>query len=216
MKYLVIFMLSMGAFAQEAEVLNLVDEIKDEIRFENHDRRTLIQVRRNLEQALNTLRGGSPIPRPGRGSLTCIDRDRDGRDPYVLGFLNQRTLGTNRIEGTNVGSLNQCQSIVNNSIDLDRVTILTCISKDNDGRDPWSPAIIKNGVLIKRLPSLGSLSDCINAIDLSISNRFAVSLCVSRDNDGRSPFMRIGYELSTGNVSNGATYSSLEQCSASK
>ena len=185
--FTLLLMLTSATFAQEAEILNLADEIKDEVRFRNHDRRTLIQVQRDLEQALNTLRGQNR-PQPPRGSeLTCIDRDRDGRDPYVLGYRDPRTLSTTRIQNANVGSLNQCRDIVASSVSLARgMTTLTCISRDNDGRDPWAPAIIQDGRIKTMLPSLGELNACLESVTQSIFNRFAVSLCVSRDNDGRS------------------------------
>lgn len=205
-------MVSFSALAQEADILRLADDIKDEIRFQTHDRRTLIRAQRNLEQALAILRGSQPAPGPGRSTLTCVDRDRDGRDPYVLGFLDPRTLSTTRIERANVGSLDQCRRIVASSINLGRGTTLSCITRDNDGRDPWAPAIIQDGRVAKVLPTLSTVEECVNSISQSISNRFAVSLCVSRDNDGRAPYMRVSYELSNGNVNNGASYSTLEEC----
>ena len=217
MKLLIIlFIFSTSAFAQEAEILTLVDQIEDEVRFRSHDRRTLLLAKRNLQHALDTLRGNpSPIP-PRRTELSCIDRDRDGRDPYILGYLDPRTLSTSRIPNTNVGSIHQCQNIVANSINLSQGATLTCITRDNDGREPWAPVIIKDGRVEKRLNSLGSLNNCLSSISQSIANRFAVSLCVTRDNDGRAPFMRISYELSSGRVNNGATYNTLQECENSR
>jgi hypothetical protein len=67
---------------------------------------------------------------------------------------------------------------------------LVCVSRDNDGRDPYVLAT-KDGVTVTRIrgTSSSSMNACQTMIDgiRTIENRKI--LCVSRDNDSRDPYI---------------------------
>ncbi len=200
-----------SALASDVTRINqLINQISDEVNYEQHNQATLRRVKNSLKRSLNILQGGTTNP-PARGLLLCISRDNDGRDPYILGMKDPRTLQTLRIINTNVGNKAQCKQVVQNYRQGGQFTI-ACVSKDNAGKDPWSPTLLGNGRMIKKLNSLGALPNCIASINNAVITNYAMGICLSRDNDGKSPFVKAVLSFSDLSVTYGEQFSKLAEC----
>lgn len=209
---LVSLLFSSSIIASDRYQINeLLDEIRDEVDHGQHDRRSLTRLDRQLRKALSTLQGGSVPPTPQMPSLLCIARDNDGRNPYVLGVRDSRTLRTDRVSRTNMGNLATCKRVIANAI-IKRDMVLTCVTRDDDGKTPWAIALIKNGQVSKKLRAIGSLNDCIRTLSESLLTRRAMRTCTSRDDDGRSPFVTTVLDLNNGSSFKEGSFSSINSC----
>ena len=64
-----------------------------------------------------------------------------------------------------------------------------CVSRDNDGRSPWALGL-RNGVDVKQLGVVyASVDECEAAKRESRMVRTSTLMCVSRDRDGRAPWV---------------------------
>lgn len=218
---LVLCMFASTAHAQvDQEIRSLLSQISRELN-NSHDQRTLLRVRERLESTLDLLSdspnpgpGPGPLP-PSRSNLSCVARDNDGRDPWVLGVKDPVTLQVERLAGSNVGAFANCERIKPTAVQV-RDSIFVCVSKDNDGRDPWSLAHYRGGSLVAKVNNLGSLDQCIHALNNATYNSQAIAFCATRDNDGRAPWVQMSVVAESGQIHRAGTYSSFEQCVRSK
>ncbi len=69
----------------------------------------------------------------------------------------------------------------------------TCVSRDNDERAPYVLGI-REGLNVTRLKEavFSSLNECNSTLDKSRKLRGLNLICLSRDSDGRAPFMMAG------------------------
>lgn len=214
----VAFVFSSLVHAQvDQEVKNLLNQIRAQLNH-SHDQRTLLRVRERLEGTLQLLTGDGPTPGPTptpRNMVSCIARDNDGRDPWILAVRDPSTLAYTKLPNSNVGSLANCEQVKNTVVQV-RDSYFSCISKDYDGRDPWVIAHYRDGALISKVNNLGTLPQCLQALQGSFHNRQAIAFCGTKDNDGRAPWMQISVIEQTGEIHRSGSYSSLEQCQSSK
>jgi hypothetical protein len=215
---LFILLLSFSALAQsplKVEIKELLSDIGVKVKNSN-DRQLLNKTKKRLENILSSLDGGvNPPPRPRNSTLSCVARDNDGRDPWVLALRDISTLKKTKLVKSNVGSLQNCQLAKDNSIVRGQNAVV-CIARDDDGRSPYSIALYRGSNNRKVLNNMGSLQDCTASLGNGIANRTAAAFCVTRDNDGRSPYREMSVNLQTGSVSYAGSYSSLDQCLAAK
>tara|TARA_R110000868_G_scaffold68518_7_gene202571 strand:- start:9388 stop:10074 length:687 start_codon:yes stop_codon:yes gene_type:complete len=222
MKSMLIATLLSFSFIAHAQVDRDIRVLLNEIRKETEqpqDQRTLLRVRERLRSTLDLLQGGSgpgpgPVPNP-RMNLSCISRDNDGRDPYVLGVKDPITLSVTKLPHSNIGPEVNCREVKESAVKV-RESIFACVSKDNDGRDPWSIAHFKDGKFEGNINNLGKLSDCAMAMQRSIQSSQAIAFCASRDNDGRAPWVQMSVVAETGETHRAGSYDTLVKCLNSK
>lgn len=152
----------------------------------------------------------------GTGSLLCVARDNDGRDPWVLASLGSNGTVT-KLAGTTYATMDQCRQATSWARPVDQGVII-CITRDNDGRDPWVGAQINfNGNTIQKIPALSfnTLEQCTAGIGSARPFRNQLLLCTARDNDGRDPWI-------LGRLVNGAmtkipetVFTAIDQCQRS-
>ena len=217
MKIISIFVLSVSSFAfADSETRNInqiLSNIEYSVNYDNHDPRTLRNVRKMLTRVENVL-NGQTNPGGGTPELLCVARDNDNRAPYQIAIRDPRTLRTTKISHSTVGSLNNCKASIQNSrlVGFDQVA-LVCTSRDNDGRAPYSVIAIKHGRKIATFNSISSLADCHKTIKTARTSGYAASICTSRDNDARSPYIRQVIDLNSGRITaNTQSYGNLTNC----
>src|SRR5690606_3889198 len=99
----------------DQEVKTLLNQIRAELN-QQHDQRTLLRVRERLADTLELLTGSAPNPNPNpnpvpRSMVSCMARDNDGRDPWVLGVKDPITLQQTKLPSSNVGTFANCERI---------------------------------------------------------------------------------------------------------
>lgn len=175
-----------------------------------------VQISRHLRSIRQVMNSDPANPgRPGENSYVCVSRDNDGRDPWMLGVRDFTNVV--RISGTVVQTKQECENNLKNSRYI-RGGLLTCFSRDNDGRDPWIMNFLGRDNSLIRLNRAVSTSyqDCANTIRDTKVTREGILYCASRDSDGRSPYVIVGYRTDgSGSQVGNETYSSYEQCRSS-
>lgn len=214
---LAILMSSIVHAQVDQDVKELLSQIRGQLN-RSHDQRTLLRVRERLEDTLALLTGTAPNPHPPthpRSLVTCVARDNDGRDPWVLAVRDPITLSYTKLPNSNIGQLANCEVVKASAVQI-RDSYFACITKDNDGRDPWSVAHYRDGQLVSKVNNLGTLPQCQQALQGSFNNQHAIAFCGTKDNDGRAPWVQISVVAQTGEIHRSGSYSSLEQCQNSK
>lgn len=211
------FLLSSFAFGQiKPEIRSLLQEIREELRNTN-DRRVLNRTKKQLENTLAVLQGGSSDPGQGPGGLgrlSCVARDNDGRDPWMLGMKDPQTLRTTKLSGSVLGNLNQCNVAKETGVVL-RNSVFLCVSRDNDGREPYVIAHYRGNKLIKKINNLGSFNNCTTSLQSAARSWSAIAFCATRDNDGRAPWVEMSVVGESGQTNRAGSYQSLDQCLSS-
>jgi hypothetical protein len=170
-----------------------------------------------ISQHLNAIRDviypGYNPGYPGQASYACVSRDNDGRAPYALAIRNG--LNVTRLAGGTFNTENDCVQALNTSRYIAGATLM-CVSRDNDGRAPFSLASLGNQ--ITRLPRTltNSVGDCNGLLSsLRPSPNGQVVYCTSRDNDGRAPFQAVALTPTTGAVQGGTEiFNTINECNA--
>tara|TARA_R110000868_G_scaffold117600_13_gene312445 strand:+ start:15312 stop:15995 length:684 start_codon:yes stop_codon:yes gene_type:complete len=221
MRSILIATLLSFSFVVHAQVDRDIRILLNDIRKETEqpqDQRTLLRVRERLQSTLELLQGGGgpvpPNPNP-RLNLSCISRDNDGRDPYVLGVKDPITLSVTKLPHSNIGQEANCREVKDSAVSI-RESIFACVSKDNDGRDPWSIAHFKDGKFEGNINNLGKLSDCSKSLSRALRSSQAVAFCASRDNDGRAPWVQMSVVVESGETHRAGSYDTLDKCLNSK
>ncbi|MBX3041933.1 MAG: hypothetical protein KF789_14600 [Bdellovibrionaceae bacterium] len=95
-------------------------------------------------------------------NLLCTSRDNDGREPYTLAALQDSRIV--RIAGTS-SSKSECWNTLTSMRVQGSITTI-CVSRDNDGRNPYSAAELdlKNFSLRKSSESFSSKEQCLSFI----------------------------------------------------
>jgi hypothetical protein len=95
---------------------------------------------------------------------------------------------------------------------------LICAARDNDGRDPWILAVIRDDGSITRLPGtvFGTNDQCRRAANGARPAGNNVIACISRDNDGRDPWIDAQISTSAGTVTRlpSLSYGTFDACIA--
>lgn len=110
-------------------------------------------------------------------------------------------------------TLEDCQSSLV-SVRYVNIHALVCISRDNDGRDPYLLVSLQ-GLNIQRYPNTsGRKESCNNLLRSLRPDRNNIAyVCVARDNDGRAPFVASALDLNSGVSQNGTeTFQTISAC----
>ncbi len=222
MKKLILLMAVICSLPLQAQVDQEIKDLLVSIRRELNspqDQRTLLRVRERLSDTLQLLTDSpNPNPNPGpipRSSLSCIARDNDGRAPWVLGVRDPRTLQTQKLPQSNVGELATCEQVKPIAVNV-RNSLFVCITKDNDGRDPWALAHYRDGELVSKVNNIGTMSNCVASLQQAIFNSQAIAFCATSDNDGRAPWTQMSVVAETGETHKNGSFSTQDQCLRAK
>lgn len=207
------FFVSAAAFAQrstsiEQEAARISFQLQRDGRYLAPSQRE--QIARHLESIDRILEGGGQGRNEG-GEYTCVSRDNDGRSPYVLGI--REGVQITRLKGETFKSEQSCKDTLASARNFARSTIM-CVSKDNDGRSPYQLALL-NGTAISRIARTvsGDFQSCQLTLRALRSVRDQAVFCTSRDNDGRSPFVAVDLNVTTGATQVGSeTFQDLMSC----
>ena len=115
-------------------------------------------------------------------------------------------------------SLNQLECISSiRSAKFVNDSLFVCVSKDQDGRSPYS-LLAHNESVGKdtRMTVFSSIDECLQAVDRGQSSATYFSFCGTRDDDGHSPYQRVVYNSVTVSYSKvGESFKSLSECISS-
>jgi hypothetical protein len=211
-----VLLLSVAGLAQssayiEQEAQSLAYDLQREGRYLSEGQR--MQIARNLESIRRIMAGdvGHPNPPPSYGNYTCVSRDNDGRNPYVLGY--RQGVNVTRISGETFNTNQECSVAISQSRQLQGRTVM-CVSRDNDGRNPYQLAVL-NGTQISRVQRtmVNSKDECLSLLQTLRPRREGMTFCTSRDNDGRNPYVAAILNLSSNSVQVGTeTFSDKASC----
>jgi len=91
--------------------------------------------------------------------VVCASRDRDGRNPWALGVISR---GSASLARAVYGDFTSCRSALARAR-TSRDFMLTCTSRDADGRNPWSYVTVNSAgtVNLRTDTTFGSLDECL-------------------------------------------------------
>lgn len=172
----------------------------------------LQQISRLLRRIDQVMDGN---PSQQLGHLTCVARDNDGQNPYVMAI--REGINFTQIQGSVTNSLQDCQNQIQSILQKAGMSLI-CVSRDNDGMAPFklgllnlnSASVVSQGSQIV----YNSRASCQAAAQQSHQTNGGVIVCGSRDGDGMSPFNQ--YLLGpSGQVQRGnASFNSMSECMA--
>lgn len=166
-----------------------------------------------LEAISRVVCSGGNIPSyPPRAEYTCVSRDNDGMAPYV--FAIRQGIDVLRIRTEQFRSLQDCTQTLN-SARFEFGRYLMCVSRDNDGQNPYQIAALAGDVLTKIQGTVvRSKSDCDQTLAKLRADRSGQAvLCVSRDQDGQSPYTAISIDLTSLSVQRGSeSFRTVAEC----
>ena len=154
--------------------------------------------------------GDSTTPNQG---ISCVARDNDGRNPWMLAISNDGGFSKKKINKTTIGNLNDCEEVARAARSVGS-SYLACVTKDNDGRNPWVLAMINNtNATHIRYSTVANKANCLEALNNAVNaGRGQIVTCGSRDSDGRTPFVKIKFDKN-GQVTKGTdSYNSFANC----
>lgn len=188
------------------EALELAQDIRQEEQYLSQSQKA--EIRRLLHEVRGVLFGTDDRPAT---TYTCTSRDNDGRAPYVM--ATRTGIQVTRIPGETFASDADCQYMLK-TISYLRGNAFLCASRDQDGRSPWTIASLR-GTQLQRLQgvSYNSKESCqIGLRGLLIQGSVATT-CVSRDNDGRAPFVAAEIDLQNLSIRKGnESFNSMASC----
>lgn len=191
--------------ALEREAYRVADEIRREAPYLSSQDQA--EISRKLQEIREIIRGGGQ----SSGQYVCVSRDNDGQNPWVIGVREGVTV--TRITQAQYSTKTGCEGALSAARDI-RGSLLICTSRDNDGQNPYQIGLLQGKSLIKVVSSIVSTqSECSEMVrSIRVQGRLA-TFCGSRDNDGRSPYVAVALDLSTGQVTKGSeSFSSIQQC----
>lgn len=208
--FLVLAALTMSLSAH-ARLSDVAREILTELRFGETSLTSSqkAEIQGHLDAIVDILMGQS---QPNQ-NFTCVSRDNDGQNPWMLASreFNQ----VNRIAGTVVKTKAECENLLISGRKISGGTML-CVSRDNDGQNPYALAILK-GSSLSKLPKAVSrtLGDCQQTMRDLKKTQEGMIFCASRDSDGAAPFVTIGIRRDLSASVGNETFRSYEDCTQS-
>jgi hypothetical protein len=154
--------------------------------------------------------GGNPAP-IDQPSYTCVSRYNDGRNPFVIGIRDG--IQVTRLAGGVFSTEEDCRNALSSSRYVLNETLM-CVSRYNDGRNPYQLA--KLGTEVTRLPRTLSadVNECGNLLSkLRPTTGGRVLYCNSRYDDNRAPYQVISLGLKDGDAQPGSeVFNTVGEC----
>jgi hypothetical protein len=122
------------------------------------------------------------------GSLICVARDNDNRDPWVFAvFTDSGNIA--KIAGVSFTTKAACDQALTDSRDFGSSTVV-CVARDNDGRDPWQRVSINSAGQVQRHSTLfQTYAACATSLTQGRAIGEGLVSCTARDNDNRDPWI---------------------------
>ena len=206
---------SAQALDARADIGGLLTRIQQDLKSTRLSDKELLSVRDQLQKIDRQLLGqGGVVDNRGGGrlsNLVCTSRDNDNQEPFQLA-VNQPDFSVVKVAGA-VLHRADCDQAVAKAVNL-RGATLTCVSRDNDGQNPFSlVAIDQASASIQKINTFGNINDCFNALSTARRSQSAVEICGSRDNDGQSPYVHFVYSLQDKSIRTvGSVFNTIDQC----
>jgi hypothetical protein len=209
---LMVLIVSFSSFAQiERRVIDLNDQIRSHVLNHTVDQRTLVRVKNQLEHVLATLHGTNPGPNPIPSfGLKCVSRDNDGYEPWILAG-ERSDFSIIRYPQYMYRNIESCRRAASAGREMVG-GFHTCSSRDNDGYAPFIIASFYGERTNKRTETFRDIEACFNAIKRARENAEAFVTCVSRDNDGMAPFVKMVVKSEGQSTRQSHTYQNIESC----
>jgi hypothetical protein len=148
--------------------------------------------------------------------LTCVSRDNDGQNPFVLArFTPEGQLVP--VAGAVYGTLGDCRTAAGATRAAGAAT-LVCASRDNDGQNPWTLGLVDAEGQATHLGEFvfGTLTDCLSALQSGVTLAGELTLCTSRDGDGQNPFVPVAIDAAGARTRLAVlVYGAFDQCRVS-
>lgn len=198
---------SAGALAQslESEAFRVASRIRRDERVLSQSQK--MEISRLLGEIRDVLGGDDDRG----GEYTCVSRDNDGRSPYVMAV--REGINVTRINGETYSSESECQENFRTIRSVGGSSLL-CLSRDNDGRSPFVLGAI-SGTTLQRIQrtSVGSKQECLSLLNGLRVRGGTATMCIARDNDGRSPFVAASLDVRNLSLQVGReSFSSIAEC----
>jgi hypothetical protein len=207
---------SVSAHAQDSkrEMRLLLSDISRELDITNAPESDLQIAKSDLARALEILRNGGRTG-PSEIDILCVSRDNDGNEPYNLAIRDPRDFSLKKIPGAVLHKAD-CESATRSAITLGRVAYV-CASRDGDANTPYGVFAVDDMGESLKMKAVGTFAQCESALAGALRTRQAAAVCMSRDNDGNTPWARFTYNVTNKTVQQvGDTFSSLDACNASR
>lgn len=161
-----------------------------------------------LIQCQQSLRSGVYI---GSSTMICIARDNDGRAPWISAAIDGR--GNLTRYSVAYETFNACTDALSSSTAIGS-SLIGCVARDNDGRDPWILAVMSERGMIRVGGTVFStVAQCRETLQSGRRTYDALLFCTSRDNDGRDPWIIASVREDGTFIRNaGTVFSTLSQC----
>jgi hypothetical protein len=75
-------------------------------------------------------------------NLTCVTRDNDGSNPWMLAIIDSQARTATKIVGTAAANYAACTTTMMEAREVRRQGLGMCVSRDNDGSNPYVVAIL--------------------------------------------------------------------------
>lgn len=159
---------------------------RDAYRLTDIERRSVVSHFDSIEEIL---RGGGGRP---QAELVCVPRDNDGRYPYVLAFRADPVTVTKAMNAV-YNTTADCETAAREQLSINYDESLVCVTRDRDGRYPYSLAVLNmRDQSIRQIELLtgNTLTECVTRMRQGHDYGAAgIAFCGSRDNDGRYPYI---------------------------
>ncbi|QLY24545.1 hypothetical protein [Bdellovibrio sp. KM01] len=207
-------LLSVAAVAAPGDrIAEKADRIAMELRYRGHElsQSQREQINKSLDSIRRVLDGDLEGPGGGGDSrYTCVSRDNDGRAPYSLAI--REGINVTRLQIT-YDTLPSCEQAMN-LIRYIGYKGLICTSRDNDGREPTLLALLNGGQAARISKTVMNKADCLETLrTLRPDRNNNIVMCVSRDADGRNPYVALNLNMNNGSVQTGTeTFNNIADC----
>ena len=115
-----------------------------------------------------------------------------------------------------IGTKESCEAARVTVRNMDYSRKLTCVTRDNDGSNPWQMAILDSEkITLAKIPNIvvNNFDACKNLMsDMREGRDDSFVFCTSRDNDGAAPWI-VAILKSDGSIARGSqSYNSYAEC----
>lgn len=215
-------MLSLSAQAQfmdlKTQLEMTLEDISYDLRVTRASDQEMIRALEQLRQVRATLRGEISTGAVNTDNLSCVSRDNDGMNPFVIAIRDPRTFATSKVSGISFRK-EDCERAIRN-IRTVRGSAFICAARDNDGMAPFVIYALDSSLrnIAQKLGSARSIAECEQTLSSALLSRTHMSICGARDNDGMAPFIRTIYSLQDRTVTRDTSiaYRSMQECQGAR
>ncbi|MBI2521213.1 MAG: hypothetical protein HYV97_12370 [Bdellovibrio sp.] len=197
-------------------ISTLIEQIKASLPTTRAPQADLLRAEQRLQQVLGLIQGNpnpNPIPpRPDYKQLSCVARDNDNSNPWVIAIKSLDTLSTTKIAGTLFKAKENCERSIQQAKRI-QPSHLFCVSKDNDDAAPWILMAYQENRESLRINKFKTIEECYGFLSKTRVMGNVALFCAARDNDSTAPYLQFSYNAATHELHKGTeTFQRLEDC----